>query len=191
MSHRNFNSKYLQSFTRSNILTVALFLVAFLLRLSRILPNFEFVTTAMVISAAFLTRKHSFLLTLAILAATDAILGNTNILIFTWSGFLLPSLILPKLSTINHQLLTFKSLGFGLASNLFFFLWTNFGVWALDSWGMYPHSLPGLISCYINGLPFLKTQLESSLVFIPLTLLVINFCRHIDLASSQTYNPAQ
>jgi hypothetical protein len=158
----------------SKILLITLFLIAFILRLTRILPNFEFVTTAMVISATYLSRKHSALLILAIMIATDLILGNTSIFLFTWSGFLLPILLIPKLSTINYQLSTLKSILIGLTSNLFFYVWTNFGVWALDSWNMYPKTMAGLISCYINGLPFLKTQLQSTIIFIPITLVVLN-----------------
>ena len=161
----------------SKFLLAALFLITSVIRISRILPNFEFVTTAMVVSASLLSKKQSLLLILAIMAATDLILGNTNIFLFTWTGFLIPIFVIKKLKNWlkikNLKIIT--PLGLGLASNIFFYLWTNFGVWFLDSWGMYPKTLPGLVSCYINGLPFLKTQAESTLIFVPLTLILINF----------------
>lgn len=124
---------------------------------------------------------------LAILAASDLLLGNTNIFLFTWSGFLLPIFLNNKfknsLATDNWQLVTLKGTGLGFLSNVFFYAWTNLGVWLLDSWGMYPKTLAGLVSCYINGLPFLKTQVESTLLLLPLSLAV---CRLLFLASHKT-----
>jgi hypothetical protein len=40
-----------------------------------------------------------------------------------------------------------------LSCSLLYFLVTNFAVWAFG--GIYPHSLAGLIECYIAALPFL------------------------------------
>jgi hypothetical protein len=67
----------------------------------------------------------------------------------------------------------------GLSANLFFYLWTNFGVWLLS--GMYPKTTTGLLMSYVNALPFLRYQLISTLIFIPLgffateiTILLIN-----------------
>jgi hypothetical protein len=158
-----------QIFKKNRAPIIILFFLAFLLRLTRLIPNMELVTTSLVLSSFYLSRKHTLLFTLITLIATDLLLGNTNIFIFTWTGFLLPILVLPGLSRRISHLPTFlNTITMALGTNVFFYLWTNFGVWALDSWGMYPHTLPGLISCYINGLPFLKNQISSSLLFIPL-----------------------
>jgi hypothetical protein len=109
------------------------------------------------------------------MAATDLIIGNTSIFIFTWSGLLLPIFLISALRIRNlpgrqagSKLEIIKATGLGVISNLFFFIWTNFGVWLLDSWGMYAKNLPGLIHCYINGLPFLRLQLASTLLFVPI-----------------------
>ncbi len=56
-----------------------------------------------------------------------------------------------------------------------FYIWTNFGVWATDSWGMYSHDLNGLWRCYVNGLPFLKTQMASTCLFVPLAIVMVEF----------------
>ncbi len=69
----------------------------------------------------------------------------------------------------------FSLISVGLGSNIFFFIWTNFGVWLMDSWGIYTKDLSGLIKCYIFGLPFLKNQFVSSLIFIPTGYLAINY----------------
>jgi hypothetical protein len=144
------------------ILFILLFLVAFLERTVWDLgPNIELVTTVMILATFYIGKKEAFWLIAVVMILSDLVLGNTNIFLFTWSGFLIPVLLIKKL----HNPLS--GLGIGLGSNLFFYIWTNFGVWTLDSWGMYPKTIQGLVSCFINGLPFLKYQFTSTLLFLP------------------------
>lgn len=170
-------------------LLIALFIVAFLERTVFDLgANIELITMAMILASFHLGRKETFWLILAIMATTDRVIGNTSILLFTWSGFLIPALLIStgyskikdylelelrlKLKNkITPKLLTLT--GLGLTSNVFFYLWTNFGVWWLDSWNMYPKTLSGLMMSYINGLPFLRNQFISSIVFIPSGMIAI------------------
>jgi hypothetical protein len=115
------------------------------------------------------------------MAITDLVIGNTRIFIFTWSGFLLPILVIPHLNKLLRSLSLSQIIcttGLGIISNLFFFLWTNFGVWILDSWSMYPRNLAGLLHCYYMGLPFLRLQLSSTLVFVPLVFITLNIIKH-------------
>src|SRR3989339_653446 len=123
-------------------------------------PNFELVTLAMVMGAFYLDRKLALILTVILMVFSDLVIGNSNIFIFTWSGFLLPILFIGVFKNLKLNKIFSGTLA-GISSNIFFFIWTNFGVWALDSWGMYPKTLTGLVSSYINGLPFLKYQLIS------------------------------
>jgi hypothetical protein len=164
------------------IYLIALFTLAFLERTAIDLgPNIELVTMAMVLSAYYFGKKESFWLTFAVIVATDRLIGNSNIFFFTWSGFLIPALLASgllkrlKILITNHssqftkKIFTTMSLAtVGITANIFFFLWTNFGVWFLDSWNMYPNTFQGLITSYINGLPFLRYQLASTIIFIPL-----------------------
>lgn len=57
-------------------------------------------------------------------------------------------------------------------ASLFFYFYTNFGVWFLDAFGMYPKTLTGLIECYVMGLPFLRLNLLGNLLFIPSTFIL-------------------
>ena len=157
------------------ILFITLFILAFIERVVFDLgPNTELVTLAMILGAAYIGRKESFWLTLTIMAATDLILGNTNIFIFTWTGFLVPALVL---GTVFKRKVLQGAKKFGLATvsgvgvNLFFYFWTNFGVWLLGS--MYPKTIAGLASSYINALPFLKMQLISTLFFVPIGFFIM------------------
>ena len=159
------------------IFGLILFILAFLERvLFDLGPNIELVTLSMLLSAAYLGRKSSFWLTFLIMLATDLILGNSNIFIFTWSGFLIPALIASGFFQKNNPK-RFKRIGIGtlagISSTAFFFLWTNFGVWILSS--LYPKTLLGLLSSYINALPFLRLQAVSTLIFVPLGFLLTEF----------------
>ncbi len=178
--------KHKFSHTASYILLASLFIAAFAERVFFDFgPNFELVTTALILSSFYAGKKESFWIVFLIMLFSDLIIGNTNIFIFTWSGFLIPVLFTKKLiiyvnqlilkfisqitvhcSPITNKLYTSFSLtSTGLISNLFFFFWTNLGVWLLS--GMYPNTISGLLGSYVNALPFLKYQLISTLIFIP------------------------
>ena len=149
------------------------FVLAFLERtLFDLGPNIELITLALVVSTFYINKKTAFILTLATIALSDIILGNTNIFIFTWTGFLIPIVFLNVFKKLKASV--FLGTLTGVSANIFFFIWTNFGVWALDSWGMYPNTLQGLVQSYINGLPFLRYQLISTLIFVPLGLLLLD-----------------
>ncbi len=134
-------------------------------------PNIELITLASILSAFYFDKKLALLLTLGTLVLSDLFIGNSNIFLFTWSGFILPILAINMFKNLKVNKILSGTLA-GISSNLFFFFWTNFGVWALDSWGMYPKTLLGLISSFFNGLPFLKYSLTSTLFFVPLGFLI-------------------
>src|SRR3989344_9233188 len=90
-------------------------------------PNFEFVTAALLLSSAYLGRQYATSLILIVMIISDLILGNTNIFIFTWTGFLIPAILLPSMFK-NKQNKIFTGTVFGVSTSLFFYFWTNFGV---------------------------------------------------------------
>ena len=163
------------------IFFIILFLLAFAERtLFDLGPNIELVTATMLIASAYLGWKRAFFLVLLIMFSTDAILGTTSIFLFTWSGFLIPaflaSFIFKKKKASGSGKVALGTLA-GIGSTLFFFLWTNFGVWALDVWGMYSRDLSGLMMSYINGLPFLRLQAISTLLFVPSGFAIVEIAK--------------
>lgn len=142
-------------------------------------PNFEFVTTALIFSAFYLDKKQSLLLVFLIMLISDFFIGNTNIFIFTWTGFLIPALFVSDIFKKFRFNKIVMGTSLGISSNIFFYLWTNFGVWFLDSWGMYPKTTFGLLLSYINGLPFLKYQITSTLLLLPTTFAIFEIARKI------------
>jgi hypothetical protein len=57
-----------------------------------IAPNLELVTASTLVAATFLDRRGAWLVPLAIMVASDVIIGNSLILVFTWSAFALTGL---------------------------------------------------------------------------------------------------
>lgn len=177
-----------------NIIFYTIFLTAFIERtIFDLGPNVELLTSAMVLASLFLGGRMSFWLTFLVIAFSDRLIGNSKIFLFTWSGFLIPALLAtPLLGQFKIRSTLFKLIITSFSANIFFFIWTNLGVWLLDSWGMYTKDLFGLIRCFINGLPFLKNQLVSSLIFIPAGLILIEIIIRISmrLSSSSQKSPA-
>lgn len=132
------------------------------------IPNFEAVTALSLLSGSFLGGIYTALVPLSIIFLSDIYFGNTSILIFTWSAFMVIGIFgwfLRKRKSFNFRFVG-QMTGMGIIASLFFYLYTNFGWWLLTNF--YPHTWQGLINCYIMGLPFFKTNLLGNLFFVPL-----------------------
>ena len=97
--------------------------------------------------------------------------GNSKIILFTYSGFLLVSLITTQLkSKIEGKYCArtvYKFTASGIVFTAVFDTWTNFGVF----WLGYEHTLDNLAIVYLLGIPFMIYHLLSSIV----TFTVIGF----------------
>lgn len=158
-----------------------------------IAPNVEYVTTASLLAATYLGKRYALLVPFLIMVITDTLIGNTNIFIFTWSAYLTIAILGyydirilgAKFGKLKRVLWATKT---GLFASLFFYLYTNFGVWALDSWGMYPRTLAGLIECYIMGLPFLRLNLLGNLFFVPVSFGIVEGIKAIYASKSWNFH---
>lgn len=139
-------------------------------------PNVEYVTAATLLAGAYLGKRYAVLVPLAIMVLTDTLIGNTNIFLFTWSAYLFIG-YLSYLGNLRGKIV--RAAGAGVIASLFFFFWTNFGVWALDSWGMYPKTIVGLLEAYAMGLPFLKLNLLGNLFFVPVSFGAIEMAKSL------------
>ena len=131
------------------------------------IPNLEIVTSFSLISGAILGGIFTLIIPLSIIAVTDMYIGNTSILLFTWSAFALIGVfgwVLRDRKSFNFSFV-FEMTGMGILASLFFYLYTNLGWWLLSD--MYSHTFEGLVHCYIMGLPFFKTNLLGNLFFVP------------------------
>ncbi|MFH1896405.1 MAG: DUF6580 family putative transport protein [bacterium] len=138
-----------------------------------IAPNIEFVTASSLLAGSFLDFPYAFLVPFAVMVLSDSILGNTNIFVFTWSAYIIAGLLGLKLRSFRGDEvgLTFSATSYGALFSFFFFLYTNFGWWFLTSF--YPHTLEGLVRCYVAGLPFLLLNLFGNLIIVPTTFGIV------------------
>ncbi len=143
-------------------------------------PNVELITVVTFIAAFYLGKKAAIIIPLVTLAISDAFIGNTSIALFTWSAYIVIGLISYFISKSSKSTFTriLIATGGGAGACVWFYLWTNFGVWLLDSLGMYSKDLSGLIASYIAGIPFLRNQLVSNLIIVPTVFSVIELIRN-------------
>ncbi len=176
--------KFIDGFKKLNKkkLILALFLIIFGIsgRIFRIhflpdLYNVEPITLISLLSGAFLGGGYVLIVPLTIIALTDFYIGNSPILFFTWSAWAVIGLLSLILRKNEKEKFSFglKITGMSAISSLFFFFWTNFGVWIISEW--YPHTWQGLIECFIMALPFLKMNLFSNLIIIPVIVFPLVF----------------
>ena len=90
-------------------------------------------------------------------AITDFFIGFHSLLVWTWGGLALISLI----SKFSNSILSRLFLSF--VGAILFYIISNFGVWFSGS--LYQHSIEGLIQCYIMALPFFTNTLLSTIIF--------------------------
>jgi hypothetical protein len=132
-------------------------------------PNFELVTAVSLLAGYFIkNKKIAVLVPLFTMFITDSIIGNSNIFLFTWSAYALAPVIgsVAKKLRGAKKIIKLAALEVGgILSVIVFFLWTNLGVVIVCN--MYPKTLDGVISSYINGLPFVKPQLVSTIFLLP------------------------
>lgn len=133
-------------------------------------PNIEFVTVLTLLGGLLIqTNWLRFLIPVIIMISSDLIIGNSNIIFFTWSAFLIVPIIGSAIKNSKINKLIGMEIG-GIVGTLFFFLWTNFGVVVVSD--MYPNSIGGLLESYYNGLPFLVNQLVGNLVIVPIVFVI-------------------
>jgi len=139
-------------------------------------PNVEFVTAISLIAGYYLGGIYLFLVPLGVMAASDMFIGNTNIFLFTWSAYLVggfSGLLLRKFKLNNKVVLA--GLGAGIVFSIFFYLYTNFGVWLITP--LYEKTFSGLLMSYYMGLPFLRLNLIGNLIIVPAVFMIAEFIR--------------
>ena len=111
-------------------------------------------TAIALLGGTYLAKRWAILLPLIIVAASDAILGWHNTILFTWAAFALTGVIGLWVRQRPHisRIATGALIGSGL-----FFLITNFGVWIAGE--LYARTLAGLQQCFIAAIPFWRNTL--------------------------------
>lgn len=98
---------------------------------------------------------------------SDFFIGFHSTTFFTWGSVLIIGLI-----TQFFKNNIFLRLIGAVSASLIFFIFTNFGVWVLGSYG---YSYDGLITCYIAAIPFYTNTLLSTLIYSVIIETILNF----------------
>ncbi|MBD3246760.1 MAG: hypothetical protein GF333_07085 [Candidatus Omnitrophica bacterium] len=123
-------------------------------------PNFSPLAAFALFAAAYAPhKKGGILLPLGMYVISDMMLGLHGAVLFTWGSAALIYLIGTRL---RGRISTGRIAGYTLGSSLLFYLVTNFGVWMI---GWYPHTVNGLLTCYVRALPFLRISLTANLIY--------------------------
>lgn len=151
-------------------------LLAFIAILSRFaalighLPNFSVANaTALFCGVYFVRRSNAIAFVLITLWLSDLavnrwLTGHWTLFYSGWywqyASYAFITLIG---STLTSQITPYKVFTSSIASSLLFFLLSNFGVWYEGL--LYPHTMEGLINCYVAALPFFRNTFFSDLFF--------------------------
>lgn len=129
------------------------------------LPNFTAVGAVAIFAGIYLPKKYAFWLPVFIMVLSDIILGfySYPIMAAVYGCFLVNSYLGYKIGQ-NKKISTV--IGGTLLGNVFFFLITNWAVWAFGT--MYTPTLTGLGLSYYFALPFWRNQIMGDLVYIVL-----------------------
>lgn len=144
--------------SKQNISYIGLILLGAIARLLPHAPNFTPTGSIAFFGGSKLSKPLAYLIPLAILAASDLIIGWHTTMLYVYGSFLVTVALGQWLRGSTAK--TFA--GLALSSVIFFFI-TNFGVW-LGS-GMYPQNASGLAACYIAALPFLANDFAATLIY--------------------------
>ncbi|HKX24501.1 MAG TPA: DUF6580 family putative transport protein [Candidatus Saccharimonadales bacterium] len=141
-------------------LAIGLVVLGVLMRLLPHIPNIAPVGAVALFGGAVLPSRYAWWLPLAIMVASDMLLGFYDGLLFNWAAFVAVGVIGMLLARFNtSQRIVFGVLGGGLA----FYIISNFGVWLQG--GLYAHTWTGLVECYTMALPFLRNTLVGDLLY--------------------------
>jgi hypothetical protein len=131
-----------------------------ILRLVPHVANFAPVGAIALFGGAVLPKRLAWWLPLAIMVASDLIIGLHDTILFTWLGFTLVGLFGMLWRDVkNRWRATFGAVG----GAIIFYIVSNFGVWVVGK--MYAHTFQGFIDCYAAGIPFLRTSLIADVTY--------------------------
>ena len=152
---------------KKEIFPISLILILAFARLIPHPPNFTPIIAVALVSGYFFKNINlSLLILLVAMLLSDLFIGFYENMIFVYASLLLITFVFHKISKkINYKNLFI----YCFAGSLIFFIFSNFGVWALGSPGVldvaYERNISGLVECYILAIPFFGNTFLSTLIF--------------------------
>jgi uncharacterized membrane protein len=151
-------------------------------------PRIELVTMAAFLAAALLRNRIAWLLPLIGVAISDLLLGNSIILVFTWSAWAMVGfLALAIRHTPSGWSRVWAAVVYALASQTLFFAWVNFGMWVLGPWEQ--HFTASLWESLTSGFRFVGVPLFANLILLPLAVGVLVLIEKAEQATHLVHAP--
>ncbi|MCK4608559.1 MAG: hypothetical protein KAT71_03680 [Gammaproteobacteria bacterium] len=150
---------------KNSKLVIIYMLIVVLGRLIPHPPNVTPLTSLSLFAGAKLSRLQAVIIMLLSLIISDIglsylygypVFGYWSL--FSYSGFLAMVLIGNRLAK-DYALK--RLISYVIVSSFGFWLWTNFGAWLFMP--IYTKNIPGLFSCYVAALPFLRNAVLGDL----------------------------
>ena len=115
---------------------------------------------ALFAGAQFDDKRWAFVVPLTAMFLSDLALGFHGQMPVSYAAF---ALIVAMGFWLKNKESAASVAGASVAAATFFFVASNFGVWAFD--GLYPLTLQGLITCYVAAIPFFQNSLIATLAY--------------------------
>ena len=142
-------------------LLIGMILAAVAMRLLPHPSNFTPIgALALFAGAHFDDKRWAFVVPLAAMLLSDLVLGFHGQMPITYAAF---AVIVAMGFWLKENKSVLNVTGASVAAATFFFVVSNFGVWAFDR--LYPLTLQGLITCYVAAIPFFQNWLIATLVY--------------------------
>ena len=115
---------------------------------------------ALFAGAHFDDKRWALIVPLAAMFLSDILIGFHGQMPITYGAF---AVIVCMGFLLREKKTALRVTGASLAAATFFFIVSNFAVWAFD--GLYPMTLAGLVTCYIAAIPFFANTLAGTLFY--------------------------
>lgn len=147
-----------------NIILTIIIVLAILSRLIEHPMNFTPVFALALFSAVYFSnRMASLLIPFGVMFISDIFIGisTLNIAVYFTFGlsYLIGTLYLRNKISIGRLAIS------SLSISVLFFVISNFYVWAIDPFSMYPKTLDGFIMCYQMALPFFRNSVLGDMFY--------------------------
>jgi hypothetical protein len=146
------------------LIVLAIIGVAALFRFLPHPPNFVPLTAIALFAGAYISDKRlAFLIPIGAMFISDAIIGFHNTMLFVYAGLF--AMVGIGMLLQNRKRVVPIAIA-ALSGAIFFFIVTNFGVWAMGT--MYPKTVEGLVACYVAAIPFFRNAIAGDMVYVTL-----------------------
>jgi hypothetical protein len=115
---------------------------------------------ALFAGAHFDDKRWAFIVPLAAMFLSDILIGFHGQMPITYGAF---AVIVAMGFLLKEKKTALNVTSASLVAATFFFVVSNFGVWAFD--GLYPMTMAGLVTCYIAAIPFFQNWLLGTLFY--------------------------